>query len=87
LSQETQQAEFPYLVKIETATGHSAIVPFAFLTPKQIEAFVQVDFKRLVQEAGVQGACIQVERAATADYDKVLRDVAACLRSAAVKAA
>jgi hypothetical protein len=54
---------FPYSVKIETATGQSATVGIAFLTPKQVENFFQVDFKRLAQEAGVKGARIYVERA------------------------
>lgn len=84
---ETQQAEYPYFVRIETATGQSANVPVAFMTPKQIENFLQFDFKRLVQEAGVQGARIYVERAMIADYDKVLRDIAACLRNAPGKTA
>lgn len=87
MTPETLQAEYPYFVKIETSTGQSAIVPVAFLTPAQVENFLQVDFKRLVQEAGVKGARIHVERAMTADYDKVLCDIAACLRAAGVKAA
>ncbi len=81
------QTEYPYLLKIETSTGHSTTVPFAFLTRQQIENFIQVDFKRLVQEAGVKGARVHVERASTADYDKVLQDFTACLRSAPAKAA
>lgn len=80
---EKEHAEYPYCVKVETATGRSANVPIAFLTPKQVELFLQVDFKRLVQEAGVNGARIHVERAASSDYDKVLRDIAECLRTAA----
>jgi hypothetical protein len=87
LSPENQQAEFPYFVKIETSTGQSAIVPIAFMTPKQVEDFLQTDFKRLVHEAGVTGARIYVERATTADYEKILGDVAACLRTAKLKAA
>jgi hypothetical protein len=79
MTPETQQAEYPYSVRIETSTGQAINVPIAFLTPKQIESFLQVDFKRLVQEAGVKGARIHVERAMTADYDEVLRKVAACL--------
>ncbi len=81
------QPELPYFVKIETSTGHTTTVPIAFLTPKQVEDFLQVDFKRLVQEAGVKGARIHVERATTADYEKVLADFAACLQSARAKAA
>ena len=84
---ETQPAEYPYSVKIETSTGQSAIVPIAFLTPKQVEDFIQFDFKRLAQEAGFAGARIHVERAITADYGKVLDEVASCLRTATEKAA
>lgn len=84
---EAQQAEFPYCVKIETSSGQSANVPIAFLTRQQVEKFVQFDFKRLVEEAGIKGARIHVERATTADYDNVLSEVTACLRSAAGKAA
>jgi hypothetical protein len=84
---ETQQAEYPYSVRITTSTGQFVDVPIAFLTRKQVEDFLQSDFKRLVQEAGIHGARVDVERATTADYDKVLGEVAACLRRAAVKAA
>jgi hypothetical protein len=87
MTPDAQQAEYPYFVKIEISTGQSATVPIAFMTPKQIETFLRFDFKRLVQEAGAKGARIHVERATTADYDQVLRDIAACLRSAATKAA
>ena len=83
MTSETQQNESPYCVKIETETGESATVPIAFLTPKQVEAFLQSEFKRLAQEAGVKGARIHVEREIAADYDQVLREVAACLFSAA----
>jgi hypothetical protein len=81
MSSETQDAEFPYFVKIETSAGRSATVPIAFMTVKQVEKFIQTDFKRLVEEAGVKGVRILVERATTADYEKVLHDVAACLRA------
>jgi hypothetical protein len=87
MTPETQQVEYPYSVKIETTTGQSATVGIAFLTPKQVENFLQFDFKRLTQEAGVKGARIHVERAMTADYEKVLHEVTACLRTATVKAA
>jgi hypothetical protein len=87
MTPETHQAEYPYSVKIETTTGQSATVGIAFLTPKQVENFLQFDFKRLAQEAGVKGARIHVERALTADYEKVLHEVTACLRTATVKAA
>ena len=84
---ETQQSESPYCVKIETATGQSSTVPIAFLTSKQLEVFLQTEFKRLAQEAGVKGARIHVERAVAADYDQVLREVSACLLSAKKRAA
>lgn len=84
---EAQQAEYPYSVKIEVSTGQSADVPIAFLTRQQVESFVQFDFKRLMEEAGIKGARIHVERAMTADYEKVLSDVAACLRTANPKVA
>ena len=84
---EAQQAEYPYFVKIETSAGQSANVPIAFLTRQQVENFIQFDFKRLVEEAGIKGARIHVERASTADYEKVLGDIAACLRTAPVKVA
>ena len=87
MTPETQQVEYPYSVKVETATGESATVTIAFLTPKQVENFLQFDFKRLTQEAGVKGARIYVERAMTADYEKVLHEVTTCLRTATVKAA
>ncbi len=87
MAAEAQQVEYPYTVKIETATGPSANVPVVFLTPQQVENFIQFDFNRLVQEAGIKGARIVVERAVTADYDEVLRDVATCLRSARGKVA
>ncbi len=87
MSSETQQAEYPYLVRIETSTGKSATVPIAFLTRTQIENFLQFEFKRLVQEAGITGARIHVERASTADYEKVMDELAAFLRNGIAKAA
>lgn len=84
---DAQQAEYPYSVKIETSTGQATDVPIAFLTRQQVESFLQFDFKRLVEEAGIKGARIHVERAMTADYEKVLGDIAACLRTAPVKVA
>ncbi len=87
MTPEAQQAEYPYSVKIETSTGQSAHVPIVFLTPKQVENFIQSDFNRLVQESGVKGARIHVERAITADYENVLREVAECLQTARVKVA
>jgi hypothetical protein len=78
---EVQQAEYPYLVKLETSAGRSASVPIAFLTRQQVETFLQFDFKRLLEEAGVKGARVHVERAMTADYEKVLSEIASCLRT------
>jgi len=87
MASETQQSESPYSVKIETATGRSTTVPIVVLTPKQLEDFLQVEFKRLAQEAGVKGARVHVERTVAADYEQVMREVAACLRSAKTSAA
>jgi hypothetical protein len=47
-----------------------------------LEDFLQNDFKRLAQEAGAKGARVHVERAVAADYEQVVREVAACMRSA-----
>ena len=85
MTPDTQYSESPYCVKIETATGQSSTVPIAILTSKQLEAFLQTEFKRLAQEAGVKGARVHVERAMAADYDHVIREVEACLRSAKPK--
>ena len=82
MTPETQQSESPYCVKIETATGRSATIAIAVLTAKQLEDFLQIEFKRLAQEAGAKGARVHVERAVAADYEQVIREVAACLRSA-----
>jgi hypothetical protein len=82
MTPETHQTESPYCVKIETATGQSSTVPIAVLTAKQLESFLQTEFKRLAEEAGVKGARIHVERATAADYEQVLREVSACLLSA-----
>lgn len=81
MSSETHHSEYPYSVKIETPTGQSTTVPLVFLTPKQLEAFLQIEFKRLAQEAGIKGARIHVERAIAADYEEVIHEVTACLRS------
>lgn len=86
MSQEVQQTEYAYFVRIETSTK-STDIPVAFLTRQQLANFLQFDFKRLVEEAGIKGARIHVERATTADYEKVLGDIAACLRTAGIKAA
>jgi len=87
MAPEMTQSESPYCLKIETATGQSSTVPIAFLTSKQLEVFLQTEFKRLAQEAGVKGARIHVERAIAADYEQVLREVSACLHSAKKRAA
>lgn len=87
MSLETPQVEFPYFVKFETSNGQATTVPIAFLTTKQVEDFLQVDFKRIVQEAGINGARVHVERATTADYEKVLSEITAYLRTARPKAA
>lgn len=87
MNPETQQFESPYRVRIETETGQSATVPIAVLTPNQLEVFLQTEFKRLAQEAGIKGARIHVERATAADYEQVLREVAACLSAAKARAA
>ena len=87
MNPETQQSESPYSVRIETESGQSATVPIAVLTPKQLEVFLQSEFNKLAQEAGVKGVRIHVERAIAADYEQVLREVTACLSSAKTRAA
>jgi len=87
MTPEAQPSESPYRVKVETAAGQSSTVPIAVLTPKQLEVFLQTEFTRLAQEAGVKGARIHVERATAADYQQVLREVSAFLLSATKRAA
>jgi hypothetical protein len=87
MNPETQPSESPYCVKIELETGQSATVPIAVLTPKELEVFLQSEFKRLTQEAGVKGARIHVERTTAADYEQVLSEVTACLCSAKARVA
>ncbi len=87
LTLETQQFESPYCLKIETRSGQTSTIPIAFLTPKQLEVFLQTEFKRLAQEAGAKGVRVHVERAVAADYEQVLREVSACLQSATKRAA
>ena len=82
MTPDTQQSESPYSVKIETASGRSTTIPIAVLTAKQLEDFLQIEFKRLAQEAGIRGARVHIERAVAADYEQVIREVAGCLRSA-----
>jgi hypothetical protein len=57
------------------------------LTPQQLAAFLQSEFKKLVHEAGVKGVRVHVERAIAADYEQVLRDITACLSSEKARAA
>src|SRR5438034_762548 len=84
--QETKKPLHPYSVKIETPTGKSATLPVTLLTPKQAEQ-VQVEFKRLAHEAGIKGARINVQRVVADDYEKVMSEAKACLRTAMPKAA
>jgi hypothetical protein len=85
MTSRSHQAVHPYSVKIETPTSRSASLPFALLTPKQVEE-VQLEFKRLTQEVGIKGARINVQRVVADDYQKVIHEVKASLRKA-VKAA
>ena len=73
-------------MRIETPTGRATALPVTLLTPKQAEE-VQVEFKRLAQDAGVKGARIRVQRVTVDDYEKVIRESKACLRSAVARAA
>jgi hypothetical protein len=86
MSPELQRVEYPYSLKIETPTGQSVTVPIAFLTRDEISKFLQCDFQKLAQDAGIKGSRVYVEQAETADYRDVLQDVAAYLRRAALKA-
>ena len=86
MTPETQQSESPYALKIETGSGPTT-VPIAVLTPQQLQDFLQTEFKRLAQEAGVKGARVHVERAVAADYEQVILEVAACLRTPKVSVA
>jgi len=47
VSHESRNAtvRIPYCVRIETETGQSATVPIAVLTPKQLEVFLQSEFR------------------------------------------
>jgi hypothetical protein len=87
MSSEAQKIEFPFTLKIETATGQSVTVPIAFLTRDQVGKLLQSDFKRLAEEAGVKGSRVHVEQAVTANYDSVLQEVSAHLRRAELKKA
>src|SRR5437899_11152180 len=86
MTPKTQQPLHPYSVKIETPTGKSATLPVTLLTPKQAEE-AQVEFKRLAHEAGIKGARINVQRVVADDYEKVISEAKACLRTAMPKAA
>lgn len=86
MTPKTQQPLHPYSVKIATPTGKSATLPVTLLTPKQVEE-VQLEFKRLAQEAGIKGARIDVQRVIADDYEKVIHEAKACLRTAMAKAA
>ena len=46
-------------MKIETATGSSTTVSIAVSTAKQLEDFLQIEFKRLAQQADVKGVRVQ----------------------------
>ncbi len=85
MSFEPKNVEYPYTLKIETSTGQSVTVPIAFLTREQVANFLQSDFKRISNDAGVKGTRVHVEQAATANYDNVLQEVTACLRRASLK--
>ena len=63
-----------------------ALSPVTLLTPKQAEQ-VQLEFKRLAHEAGIKGARINVQRVVADDYEKVISEAKACLRTAMPKAA
>src|SRR3954471_3561990 len=84
---ETKTIEHPYTLKIETSSGQSVTVPIAFLTREQVAKFLQSDFKRITEEAGVKGTRVYVEQAVTADYDSVVEEVTAYLRRASLKKA
>ena len=85
MSPELQQVEYPFMVKVEMAAGQTVTVPIAFLTREQVAKFLQTDFQRITKEAGVKGTRVHVEQAITADYEKVLAEVTAHLRRAALK--
>ncbi|HUN90101.1 MAG TPA: hypothetical protein VMU28_14980 [Terriglobales bacterium] len=87
MSSEVQQVEYPFTLKVETATGQSVTVPIAFLTREQVAKFLQTDLQRLTKEAGVKGTRVHVEQAQTANYDSVLQEVAAHLKRAGLRTA
>lgn len=84
---QAQQLEYPFTVTIETPAGESVAVPIASLTREQVANFLQFDFKRLAQEAGISGARVHIQLAPTADYNDVLEEVATGLRGSIRRAA
>jgi hypothetical protein len=86
MTPKKHQPLHPYSVKIVTPTGKCATLPLTLLTPKQVKD-VQIEFKRSAQEAGIKGARIAVQRIAADDYERVLREAKACLRTVMAKAA
>ena len=86
MTPKTQPLLHPYSVKIATPTGRCATLANTLLTPKQAE-HIQLEFKRLAHEAGVKGARVTVQRVIADDYDKIMHEVKACLRTAVSKAA
>ena len=86
MTPRTQQPLHLYSVKIETPTSKSASIPVTLLTPKQAEQ-AQVEFKQLAQEAGIKGARINVQAVVADDYEKVISEAKACLRTAMPTAA
>jgi hypothetical protein len=87
MSPEMQAIEHPYTLKIETPSGQTVTVPIAFLTREEIKSFLQSDFQRLAQEAGMKGSRVHIEQAVTTDYNNVLQDVASYLQRAVLKKA
>ncbi len=61
MAPERQNAEYPYTLNIETSTGQAVTVPLAFLTREQLAEFLQFDFQRLAEEAGIKGARVEVQ--------------------------
>ena len=86
MTPKSQQSVHPYSVRIETPTGKSALLRNTLLTPRQAEQ-VQLEFKRMAHESGIKGARISVQRVMADDYEKVLQEAKACLRTAAAASA
>ena len=83
---EAKHVEYPFTVTVETENGES-VVPVASLTREQVAQLLQHDFKRLAQEAGVNGARVHIQPAPTANYEDVLEGVAAGLRGSTMRKA